>query len=98
MLTVHSDFNKLTFYFLSPQYLHFNPLVTELFKLFKTRIWMSALNPASCVAPSSLAQMARGPPNWYDSIQARGGAVMTPRIQGHRGDMPMGMSNLDLRV
>lgn len=94
LLTIYSDFNKLTFYFLSPQYLHFNPLVTELFKLFKTRIWMSALNPASCVAPSPMAQMPRGPRHWYDAGST---AMMTPRLSGHNGHFSS-VHNLDLQV
>lgn len=41
------DRKKLTFYFFSTEYINFNALVTELFKMYKTRIWMSAINPAS---------------------------------------------------
>ena len=31
--------------------MNFNPLVTDLFKIYKTRIWMSAINPASFASP-----------------------------------------------
>lgn len=41
------DGKKLTFYFFSTEYINFNSLVTDLFKMYKTRIWMSAINPAS---------------------------------------------------
>jgi PSP1-like protein len=37
----------LTFYFYAEQYINFNDLVTELFKIWKLRIWLSAVNPAS---------------------------------------------------
>ncbi|KAK4943228.1 hypothetical protein LTR66_014626 [Elasticomyces elasticus] len=48
-----ADYKKLTFYYYSTTYVNFNILVTELFKHFKTRIWMSAINPASFQSPSS---------------------------------------------
>lgn len=41
------DYKKLTFYFYAEQYINFNDLVTELFKIWKLRIWLSAVNPAS---------------------------------------------------
>ncbi|TKA61955.1 hypothetical protein B0A49_13319, partial [Cryomyces minteri] len=41
------DWKKLTFYYFADNYVNFNPLVTDLFKIWKTRIWMSAINPAS---------------------------------------------------
>lgn len=47
------DRKKLTFYFFSNEYINFNALVTDLFKMYKTRIWMSAINPASFQSPVS---------------------------------------------
>lgn len=47
------DGKKLTFYFFSTEYINFNTLVTDLFKMYKTRIWMSAINPASFQSPVS---------------------------------------------
>lgn len=47
------DGKKLTFYFFSNEYINFNALVTDLFKMYKTRIWMSAINPASFQTPVS---------------------------------------------
>lgn len=47
------DGKKLTFYFFSNEYINFNALVTDLFKMYKTRIWMSAINPASFQSPVS---------------------------------------------
>ncbi|KAJ9620265.1 hypothetical protein H2203_008030 [Taxawa tesnikishii (nom. ined.)] len=41
------DWKKLTFYYFAETYINFNSLVTDLFKIYKTRIWMSAINPAS---------------------------------------------------
>ncbi|KAI4263300.1 MAG: hypothetical protein L6R42_001552 [Xanthoria sp. 1 TBL-2021] len=46
------DWKKLTFYYFADSYINFNPLVTDLFKIYKTRIWMSAINPASFVTPA----------------------------------------------
>lgn len=43
----------MTFYYFADAYINFNSLVTDLFKTYKTRIWMSAINPAS-FATSSL--------------------------------------------
>lgn len=47
------DWKKLTFYYFADSYINFNSLVTDLFKIYKTRIWMSAINPASFVTPST---------------------------------------------
>ena len=41
----------MTFYYFAETYVNFNPLVTDLFKIYKTRIWMSAVNPASFAFP-----------------------------------------------
>ncbi|KAL0640486.1 hypothetical protein Q9L58_000457 [Maublancomyces gigas] len=48
------DWKKLTFYYFADSYINFNSLVTDLFKVYKTRIWMSAMNPASFAHPTSL--------------------------------------------
>lgn len=48
-----SDWKKLTFYYYADHYVNFNELVTELFKTYKTRIWMSAINPASFASPAT---------------------------------------------
>ncbi|KAL8710336.1 MAG: hypothetical protein Q9220_005106 [cf. Caloplaca sp. 1 TL-2023] len=47
------DWKKLTFYYFADAYINFNPLVTDLFKIYKTRIWMSAINPASFATPTT---------------------------------------------
>lgn len=46
----NSDYKKLTFFYFADNYINFNDLVTDLFKLYKTRIWMSAVNPAAFTA------------------------------------------------
>ncbi|KAF2091972.1 PSP1-domain-containing protein, partial [Saccharata proteae CBS 121410] len=38
------DYHKLTFFYFAEAYINFNSLVTELFKIYKARIWMSAVN------------------------------------------------------
>lgn len=62
------DWKKLTFYYFADSYINFNSLVTDLFKIYKTRIWMSAVNPASFAnptlgiqAPSGIGPGAVGP-------------------------------------
>ncbi|KAI9826159.1 MAG: hypothetical protein M1819_007415 [Sarea resinae] len=54
------DWKKLTFYYFADSYINFNSLVTDLFKVYKTRIWMSAINPASFATPSAGLQPPSG--------------------------------------
>ncbi|KKZ62297.1 hypothetical protein EMCG_03269 [[Emmonsia] crescens] len=54
------DWKKLTFYYFADTYINFNSLVTDLFKIYKTRIWMSAINPASFVTPTAGLQPPSG--------------------------------------
>ncbi|EWC47610.1 hypothetical protein DRE_03230 [Drechslerella stenobrocha 248] len=59
------DWKKLTFYYYADTYINFNSLVTDLFKIYKTRIWMSAMNPASFAHANGGAITTRintGPP------------------------------------
>ena len=56
----YRDWKKLTFYYFADSYINFNPLVTDLFKIYKTRIWMSAINPASFVTPIAGLQLPSG--------------------------------------
>ncbi|KAG0643974.1 hypothetical protein HOY80DRAFT_879196 [Tuber brumale] len=56
------DWKKLTFYYFADSYINFNSLVTDLFKVYKTRIWMSAMNPASFAHPAGLHPPGSGPP------------------------------------
>jgi hypothetical protein len=51
LIVLYRDWKKLTFYYFADSYINFNPLVTDLFKIYKTRIWMSAINPASFATP-----------------------------------------------
>ncbi|KAL4806866.1 ribosomal L15-domain-containing protein [Aspergillus unguis] len=55
------DWKKLTFYYFADSYINFNSLVTDLFKIYKTRIWMSAINPASFVTPPSAGLQSPNP-------------------------------------
>lgn len=57
---LHRDWKKLTFYYFADSYINFNSLVTDLFKIYKTRIWMSAINPASFVTPPSAGLQPSG--------------------------------------
>lgn len=60
ILTCHRDWKKLTFYYFADAYINFNSLVTDLFKIYKTRIWMSAINPASFASPTLGIQAPSG--------------------------------------
>jgi hypothetical protein len=60
VLTVCRDWKKLTFYYFADAYINFNSLVTDLFKIYKTRIWMSAINPASFASPALGLQAPSG--------------------------------------
>ena len=55
------DWKKLTFYFYAPDYVNFNPLVTELYKIYKVRIWMSAINPSTYPTPANKPPSLIGP-------------------------------------
>jgi len=57
---MYRDLKKLTFYYFAESYVNFNLLVTDLFKVYKTRIWMSAINPASFASPSAGLQAPSG--------------------------------------
>ncbi|KAF2193823.1 hypothetical protein K469DRAFT_691331 [Zopfia rhizophila CBS 207.26] len=52
-----ADYHKLTYFYYAEAYVNFNDLVTDLFKQYKVRIWMSAVNPASVVNPAGLMQV-----------------------------------------
>ena len=69
----HSDYHKLTYFYYAETYVNFNQLVTDIFKHFKVRIWMSAVNPASVVNPAGLMQL--GPPSAIGP-----GAILHPRV------------------
>ncbi|KAJ6012595.1 hypothetical protein N7522_002950 [Penicillium canescens] len=49
------DGKKLTFYYFADSYINFNSLVADLFKIYKTRIWMSPINPAALMMPPTAA-------------------------------------------
>ena len=40
----YRDRNKLTFYFIAEKRIDFRELVRELFRIYKTRIWMCAVD------------------------------------------------------
>ncbi|KAL1901472.1 hypothetical protein Sste5346_001879 [Sporothrix stenoceras] len=85
------DWKKLTFYYFADAYINFNSLVTDLFKIYKTRIWMSAINPASFAsqplglqAPSGIGPGAVGVNRGAPTSERRpqqGGQVSPPPPQ-----------------
>ncbi|KAI9049889.1 hypothetical protein LZ554_006037 [Drepanopeziza brunnea f. sp. 'monogermtubi'] len=74
------DWKKLTFYYFADAYINFNSLVTDLFKVYKTRIWMSAINPASFASPSLGLQAPSG---------IGPGAIGATRTQTERRPQPV---------
>lgn len=81
------DSKKLTFYYFADTYINFNSLVTDLFKIYKTRIWMSAINPASFVTPTaSLAPTAYTGPSFGTGRQS-------PASRRRQHTMPFGQGN-----
>lgn len=50
-----SDYQRLTFFYFSPNYVVFNNLVHDLFRIFKKRIWMSSVNAATAGRAGGLA-------------------------------------------
>jgi hypothetical protein len=72
LLTLFSDYHKLTFFYYAEAYVNFNPLVVDIFKQYKIRIWMSAVNPASVVNPAGVIQIQ--PPSAIGP-----GAILPPR-------------------
>lgn len=60
LLIGNRDWKKLTFYYFADSYINFNSLVTDLFKIYKTRIWMSAINPASFATPPGVGLPSSG--------------------------------------
>ncbi|KAK7541774.1 hypothetical protein BKA81DRAFT_81094 [Phyllosticta paracitricarpa] len=70
------DYKKLTFFYYADCYINFNHLVTDLFKIYKARIWMSAVNPASFATPSNALSQLPPPSNLGPGVtnSANGGA------------------------
>ncbi|KAH8827779.1 PSP1 C-terminal conserved region-domain-containing protein [Flagelloscypha sp. PMI_526] len=73
------DRKKLTFYFISDKRIDFRELVRELFRLYKTRIWMAALQapaiPPNLATPDSVhvhAQSLSGDDHAQDHIPGHG--------------------------
>ncbi|PYH44317.1 PSP1 family protein [Aspergillus saccharolyticus JOP 1030-1] len=82
------DWKKLTFYYFADSYINFNSLVTDLFKIYKTRIWMSAINPASFVTPPSAGLQAPNPLAYNHDAQVdrshqHDGRLYSPARDGH---------------
>ncbi|KAG0265939.1 hypothetical protein BGZ95_003169 [Linnemannia exigua] len=56
------DRRKLTFYFTAERRIDFRELVRDLFKLYKTRIWMYALSPSMATSSNTGLQSNSPPP------------------------------------
>ena len=82
MLINCRDWKKLTFYYFADAYINFNSLVTDLFKIYKTRIWMSAINPASFASPTLGIQAPSGV--GPGAVGAGRNASNTERRQNHQ--------------
>lgn len=80
------DWKKLTFYYFADAYINFNSLVTDLFKIYKTRIWMSAINPASFASPTLGIQAPSG--IGPGAVNANRGASGNDRRQNQQAHEP----------
>ncbi|KKK24352.1 hypothetical protein ARAM_000861 [Aspergillus rambellii] len=80
------DWKKLTFYYFADSYINFNSLVTDLFKIYKTRIWMSAINPASFVTPPTAGLQAPNPLGYNPDTQTDHSHQRDARPYGHTRD------------
>jgi hypothetical protein len=83
------DSKKLTFFYFADSYINFNSLVTDLFKVYKTRIWMSAINPASFQTPTSSLGLTPAPPAQHFQ-GTEGGARRSHGYDSRRQPGPMG--------
>lgn len=95
-----ADYHKLTYFYYAESYVNFNDLVTDLFKQYKVRIWMSAVNPASVVnpagGPSAIgpgAILNRGGPN-APSVGGFGSGGFRGNDRHHSGGRGAGNSNM----
>ncbi|KAL2868845.1 ribosomal L15-domain-containing protein [Aspergillus lucknowensis] len=80
------DWKKLTFYYFADSYINFNSLVTDLFKVYKTRIWMSAINPASFVTPPTAGLSSPNPLGYGQDTQGDRSHQRDPRAYGQSRD------------
>lgn len=53
------DWQKLIFYYYADHFINFKGLVNDLYKLYKVRLWISAVNPAS-FSPNAINQPSTG--------------------------------------
>lgn len=75
-----SDYKKLTFYYYAPNVIQFSPLVTDLFKIYKTRIWMSPINKQA--VPKSPIAVPQSPPHPFALfVGKRPQGMVRPRSQ-----------------
>ncbi|KAF9114242.1 hypothetical protein BGX27_011368 [Mortierella sp. AM989] len=63
------DRRKLTFYFIAERRIDFRELVRDLFKIYKTRIWMYAVSPSMAAQSSSAGLHTSSPPLSVSQIQ-----------------------------
>lgn len=57
VISGNRDRRKLTFFFKAERRIDFRELVRELFKIYKTRIWMYAVNQAATNSPDSVGEV-----------------------------------------
>ncbi|KAL7751488.1 hypothetical protein RI367_002949 [Sorochytrium milnesiophthora] len=82
------DRRKLTFYFIADRRIDFRELVRDLFKIYKTRIWMCAVNPVSgAMSPILPASSATEPPPLGSPTSAMGGNQFVGGAAGDNNTM-----------
>ncbi|KAF3008506.1 hypothetical protein E8E13_005553 [Curvularia kusanoi] len=82
-----ADYHKLTYFYYADYYVNFNELVSDLFKQYKVRIWMSAVNPASVMNQAGMTRFqppsAIGPGAIVQSNNANPSLAVGPGFGGN---------------
>ncbi|KAI1315133.1 hypothetical protein EDD11_001280 [Mortierella claussenii] len=81
------DRRKLTFYFIAERRIDFRELVRDLFKIYKTRIWMYAVSPSMAQASAAALRSSSPPPTLsqqpQQQQQQQGSSVTVPSAEHH---------------
>ncbi|KAG0347045.1 hypothetical protein BG005_000402 [Podila minutissima] len=86
------DRRKLTFYFIAERRIDFRELVRDLFKIYKTRIWMYAVNPLMSSGISTSGPSASNSSLTSHNTSGHSGSDATSPLGLSRGCGPMSPS------
>ncbi|KAF9910545.1 hypothetical protein EC991_006363, partial [Linnemannia zychae] len=86
------DRRKLTFYFTAERRIDFRELVRDLFKMYKTRIWMYALSPSMANNSSAGLQSSSPPPTPHAHQHHNHQQQRHHHVSRHQGNPASGIS------